>query len=41
MMIAIPMMAVAASLPGWQQPEAEAERQLEAGIHRELVLGDL
>jgi hypothetical protein len=42
MMMAIPvMMAAAASLPGWQQPEAEAERQLEAGIHREIVLGDL
>jgi hypothetical protein len=44
MWMAIPIMtamAAAASLPGWQQPEAEAERQLEAGIHREMVLGDL
>jgi hypothetical protein len=42
MWMAIPvMMAAAASLPGWQQPEAEAERQLEAAIHREMVLGDL
>ena len=33
--------ALAASVAGWQQPQAEAERQLEAGIHREIVLGDL
>jgi len=32
--------AAAASSPSWMQ-EAEAERQLEAGIHREIVLGDL
>jgi hypothetical protein len=45
MWMAIPvmttMMLAAASPSGWQQPEAEAERQLEAGIHREMVLGDL
>ena len=42
MWIAIPaILAAAASGPGWPQPEAEAERRLEAGIHREIVLGDL
>jgi hypothetical protein len=42
MWIAIPAMIAAAILPaGWPQPQAEAERQLEAGIHREIVLGDL
>jgi hypothetical protein len=42
MWMAIPVIvAAAASLPGWPQPAAEAERQLEAGIHREMVLGDL
>jgi hypothetical protein len=42
MWMAIPaIMAAAASLPGWPQPAVEAERQLEAGIHREMVLGDL
>ena len=41
--MAIPAMMAAASvsLPGWQLPEADADRQLEAGIHREMVLGDL
>jgi len=40
--MAIPaMLAAAASAPEWQTPQAEAERQLEAGIHREMVLGDL
>ncbi|HTX36576.1 MAG TPA: tetratricopeptide repeat protein [Bryobacteraceae bacterium] len=35
------ILAAAATGPGWPQPEAEAERRLEAGIHREMVLGDL
>ena len=39
--MAATMAAGAAGLPGWQRPEAEMERQLEAGIHREVVLGDL
>jgi Tetratricopeptide repeat len=47
MWIAIAAMAIAtmaggaATAPGWLRPDAEAERQLEAGIHREMVLGDL
>jgi len=42
MWMAIPtLMAAAAALPVWQQPETESERQLEAALHRQIVLGDL
>lgn len=41
MTIPVMMAAAAVTLPGWQQPQVEAERQLQAGIYREMVLGDL
>ena len=42
MWIVVPALIAASAAPaGWPQPQAEAERQLEAGIHREIVLGDL
>lgn len=37
----IAAMAALGAAAGWQQPEADVERELQAGIYREMVLGDL